>query len=118
MNLTRRYGQFAIEFIIPNGISKCLARYHIDINDVIADDHEWFEQTLFDTIDVDGDGIPDAQYGRTFKIIFYGVVFWYRHGIPRGFEVATNDTDNNDKQLACGERRTGPLYLRYRLLMI
>ena len=112
MNITRRYGRFAIEFIIPDKISRCLARYDIDINDVIADDHEWFEMTLFNTIDMDGDGLPDARYGHTFKIVFYGIIFSYLHGGPRGFDVVTDGSDNDDKQLAYGDRRTGPVFLR------
>ena len=53
---------------------------------------------LFDLIDEDGDGIPDKNYRKHFKVIYNGIVEKrdYKNGkmIEKGFNDKSSDTEN------------------------
>lgn len=116
IKIVRTYRDFEIEFVFPDELARHLALQGIKPSSVVASDHEWFELSLFYTIDKDQDGLPDKDFGHRFQIFFYNMILDDQEGPPKGIPICEPPSDTN--RILCDDAKTiGPVRLRYRLLM-
>lgn len=87
MKIIKTYKDFTIEFILDGVIEDYYVKNKHRIPKVFFEERYWFDSVLFNLIDDDEDGIPDALYGREFQIIFYEVVEKFENKNPQGFKI-------------------------------
>lgn len=67
------FKEFTTQFYATPRVQDYLESNDISFTYLLPSGWDWYESTLFDAIDLDEDGQPDAEFGTKFKAIFTGI---------------------------------------------
>ena len=82
---TKKHKDFSTEFFVTNSVENFLRENNVPNSDLIEDTFHWYEHFLFDLIDKDMDGKPEEEFGKEFKVVFYGIIEKWIDKKPEGF---------------------------------
>lgn len=114
MQIIKYYKGIRISFEVAERAHAAFLKSHLDLSEIASDNHFWFEVVLFELIDADLDGIPDKEFGRSFRIVFTDIrnCVEDKHLLQRP-SVAIAD---NKKLLSTGKLKQGK-YMLYDMIL-
>ena len=68
------FNEYKTEFFVSDKTATYLEKENLSLATLLPDGWMWYEVILFDVIDEDNDGEPDKKYGKSFKVIYNGII--------------------------------------------
>lgn len=69
-----KFQDFETDFFMTPKVKEELEKNKHSFATLIPGGWVWFETMLFDIIDADEDGVPEEEFGKKFKAIYYGII--------------------------------------------